>query len=356
MARPLFTYFWVIVFLGLTGAAQQADAGAVMFVPTGDTGEVLRIDAGRDKIIGKISGIEAVHGLAGLVGGRYLVAGSYAELDPGAGSLPPKPAAVSAADHEAHHSKQPKAKARKAGSVSFVSVLDVTQNAVIRRISVPGAVHHVGIGSDDRYAVVTHPNEDSVSVIDMKSLKLVTTVKTGSTPNYAVAGKGGKRLFVSNAGDGTVSEIDTATWTVRKTIPVGKSPEHMVMSPNGKSLFVNNADGGTVSLIDLGRGQAVRTYTVGGGIHGLDLSDDGATLFVAAQETNKLAAIEIETGKIRTVPLAPAPYHLAAVRGAGKIYISSAEKNKIWVLDQTSLRTVAEIPVPGLAHQMVLKK
>lgn len=98
----------------------------------------------------------------------------------------------------------------------------------------------------------------------------------------------------------------------------------------------------------------VAEYRVGGGLHGLDLSDDGSTLFVSGMEQGRLAAIDLVTGRMRSVPLAPSPFHVTAVRGTGKLYVSSAEENKIWVVDQKSLGTLGEIPTPDVAHQMVV--
>ena len=57
---------------------------------------------------------------------------------------------------------------------------------------------------------------------------------------------------------------------------------------------------------------------------------------------------------MRETSLAPAPYHLATIAGTGKVYVSSAEDPKIWVIDGKSLALVSEIVVPGKAHQMVV--
>ena len=81
--------------------------------------------------------------------------------------------------------------------------------------------------------------------------------------------------------------------------------------------------------------------------------DNERTLFVSARGEDKLFAIDPTTGKSRAVPLAPAPYHVAAGRGAGTLYVSSAGQSKIWVLNQKDLAVIGEIPVVGKAHQMV---
>ena len=343
-----------VLFLALVVAVPQAMADTIVYVPLGGAGEVLAIDAGADLTVGKISGLEEVHGLAGVPGGEYLVAGSYTESAPDAPATPPRPKGISEDEHRAHHAA-PAARAPASGkAISFVSVIQTEDQKVVRRIAVPGAGHHTAVTPDGRYAVATHPNDGGVSVIDLAAFKVVKTVPTGPLPNYAVASSDGKSIYVSNAGNGTISEIDTTHWIVRRDILAGSNPEHLVLSPEGSTLYVNNVDAGTVAVISLERGEVVRTYEIGGELHGIDLSDDGATLFVSAKENNKLVAIDLEKGRMRSIPLDPAPYHLTAVRGTGKLYVSSAEEPKIWVVDQKSLALLGDIPIRGKGHQMVV--
>lgn len=338
----------------LVGITSPALAGTTVYVPMGSANEVLVIDAAQDKIVGKIGDVEEAHGLAGTPDGKHLVAGSYAETRVKASAAPPKPKAVSKDEHGAHHAEPAKVTTSRSGDVSFASIIQTGNRKVVRRVTVPGAVHHTEITPDGRYAVMTHPNDDAISVIDLAAFNVVRIVPTGLSPNYAVAGKDGKSVYVSNSGNNTISEVDTGNWYVRRNILVGDRPEHLALSRDGKALYVNNVDDGTVSVISLDKSEVVNTYPIGGEIHGIDLSDDGKTLFVAGQENNKLVAVDLDSGKTRSVPLAPAPYHLTAVRGTGKLYVSSAEENIIWVVDQETLTIRSKIPVPDRAHQMVV--
>ena len=62
----------------------------------------------------------------------------------------------------------------------------------------------------------------------------------------------------------------------------------------------------------------------------------------------------MKPGGIQFDLLAPSPYHLTAVPGTGKLYVSSAEEDKLWVVDQRSLAIVREILIPGQGHQMAV--
>ena len=338
----------------LVGGVSQALASTTVYVPLGETGEVLVVDAASDVSVGNISGLPAVHGLAGTPGWGYLVAGSYDERPVGGAALPPKPKGVSQKDHEAHHAKRPAKTADAAKMVSFLSVIRLADGAVTWRIEVPGAVHHTAVVPGGRFAIATHPNRDSISVVDLSARRILTEVRTGPLPNYAVVSPDGKRVFVSNSGNDTVSEIDTEHWTVLRSVGVGKSPEHMVLSADGAALYVANVEAGSVSVISLPEGSITDTLRVGGRLHGLDLSDDGKTLFVSGREKNKLVAVDLATKKTLSKQLAPSPYHLTAVPGTGKLYVSSAEEDKLWVVDQRSLAIVREILIPGQGHQMAV--
>ena len=338
--------------------AQAAVAGPLVYVPLGGENKIVVVDAAKDKIVGTINGLAAVHGLAGTPDGRFLIAGSFETRVPDKAVAKPK--GVSEDEHAAHHGAA-SAGAKNAlpgkatSEVSTVSVIRTSDGSVIRRIDVPGAVHHVAVSGDGRFAVVTHPNEGSISAIDLGSYKVVATVLTGPLPNYAAFAPGGDRLYVSNAGNDTISEVDTARWIVRSNAVVGNSPEHIVLSRDGATLYVNNVEGGTVSVVDVGDQTVVKTIRLGTTLHGIDLSDDGGTLFVAVLGGDKIVAVDLATGAERSIPLAPSPYHLAVIRGTGKFYVSSVSEPKIWVIDQRDLKVRGEIQIGGKGHQMVQK-
>jgi YVTN family beta-propeller protein len=183
---------------------------------------------------------------------------------------------------------------------------------------------------------------------------VVANISTGSLPNYAAFSPDGKRVYVSNAGNNTVTSVDAIRWIVQWNAVVGASPEHIVLSKNGAKLFVNNVEDGSVSVVDVSKRIAVKTIPVGQTLHGIDLSDDGKTLFVAALGDNKLVAVNLVTYQSRQLVLSPSPYHLSVIRGSGKIYVSSSENPKIWVVNQKALKVNAEIPIGGKGHQIVV--
>ena len=329
-------------------------AGPRVYVPLGAAGQVQIIDAQSVQVVGAITDVGNAHGLAITPDERYLVVGSFSEqAQQRTDSTPRRPDSVSEAEHEKHHAK-PQGPVAESVGMSAVSVIDTATRKVVRRVAVRGAVHHVAISPNGRFAVTTHPGRGGISVIDLERFEVVATVKTGSAPNYATFSGDGRNVFVSNAGDNNVSEVDTTSWLVSRHIPTGQSPEHLVLSPDGQTLYTNNVVDGTAVAISLAKGQVTRTFPIGATLHGIDLSADGTTLFAISNGDNKLVAIDLASGRTRQISLSPAPYHLTVVRGIGALFVSSRAQNRIWVIDQQTLEKRGVVVIDGIGHQMAV--
>ncbi len=337
----------------VTAVSLPALAGEVAYVPLGSNNELVLVDISTDKVVGKVEGLPAVHGLAGTPDGKFLIAGSYEAREKGE-SAPAKPSGMSEDEHAAHHKPSAMSSTKESSEISTLSVIRISDKSIVRRIDVPGAVHHVAVSPDSQFAVVTHPNKDKISVVNLKSFAVVENFSTGPFPNYATFSPDGKSVYVSNPGNNTVTSVDVSNWKIQWNATVGASPEHIVLSKDGTRLYVNNVDDGSVSIVDIAKRSAVMTIPVGAMLHGIDLSEDGKTLFVASREDEKLVALDLASGQSRQLTLSPDPYHLSVIRGTGKIYVSSSDEPKLWVVDQKSLKVTGEIPIGGKGHQLVL--
>ena len=342
----------LMLFAGLPAFAEPADEARV-YIPEGSADAIPIVDATTGETVGRILGTEAVHGLAGSPNSGYLVAGSYMENDRESAGEMSKPAAVTEDEHAAHHAKPKQTLGPPDAGVSLLSVIDKASGDLLRKIEVPGAVHHAAISPDGRFAVSTHPNGDGISVVDLETFELIAWVLTGPMPNYAVFGTDPGTVYVSNAGNGTVSEVDLELGIVRRNMVAGESPEHMTIGSDGGVLFVADANIGRIVEIDLSTGRDVRTFEIGGEVHGLDLSEDQNHLLVAAKETDRIVSVDLQSGTIIDAVLSPAPYHLTTIPGTGSIIVSSRDEPKVWIVDADTLNASKEIPIEGEGHQMV---
>lgn len=317
--------------VGLWGAvfAASLQAAPLVYIPLGSGNGVVEVDAATDKIIRHFEGVENSHGLVATPDGEYLIAGSLNE------------------------DNARTAKGDKLNSDLFL--VHPAHGHVMQTIAVEGWSHHLAITPDGRYVLSTHPTRSHISVVDIESGVQIKTIPTDNAPNYVRITTDGKRAYVSNSGSANIQEIDTQSWTILRTFDAGPSPEHMVLSKDEKTLFVNNARKGTVSAITLSKPELHTQYPVGESVHGLDISDDGTRLFVSSKSDGKLVAIDHVSGQQQVLTLSPQPYHLNAITGTGKVYISSRSTPTIWVVDQQTLKVLNTIELPaGEGHQMAI--
>ena len=165
---------------------QAALAEPLVYVPLGGEGKIVVIDAARDEIVDTISGVTAVHGLARTPDGQFLIAGSFEEREAGVEAVA-KPSGVSEDEHAAHHGAAPVDSKKDGVVVSTLSVIRTADGSMVRRIDVPGAVHHVAVSPNGRFAVVTHPNEGGISAIDLMVVNLYPFEETVRQPNVTRA-------------------------------------------------------------------------------------------------------------------------------------------------------------------------
>jgi len=346
------TFVTTIAALLMTTAMSVAQP--IVFVPEGSADTVLMVNAETGETMKRITGLEAVHGLSGAPGVPYLVAGSYAETDRAAIAELSQPEGVSEDEHAAHHAKpEDKPIGPKDAGISILSILDVASGEIIRRIEVPGAVHHTAVSPDGRFAVATQPSGDGISIVDLTTLTLTAFVPTGSMPNYAAFGSDPGTIYISNAGNGTISEVDLGRAIVRRNMVAGSGPEHIIVDADKAVLYAADADAGNVLELSLRDGSVLRSFAIGGELHGLDLSDDGGTLFVAGRGEDKIAAVTLSTGAIAFASLSPEPYHLTNIPGTGTFYVSSRAEPKVWIVDEAKLSAVGDFLIEGEGHQMV---
>ncbi|MGC1442216.1 MAG: hypothetical protein WA888_16545 [Burkholderiaceae bacterium] len=292
------------------------------YVPLGSANQVIGIEVDTNKFVSTYPDLVNPHGLVATPDGEYLIAGSLSETP-----APPD--------------------APKDAPTSNLYLVHIEHGHVMMKIPVAGWTHHQAITVDGRYVLSTHPTRANVSVVDLVDKKVAKIIKTGATPNYTLISADGKFAYVSNTGDGTLSEIDLNTWQVSRTLDAGPSPEHMAFAPDQASIFVGNDRAGTVTQVSIQSGKVMASIDIGGRVHGVDIGDDGKTLFVSNRADGELVAVNTESGKRRVLTLTPEPYHLDAIRGNGKLYVSSSKSPQIWVVDQATLRLIETIKLPG---------
>lgn len=300
-----------------------------VYIPLGSGNGVVAVDAATDTVTEHFTGVKNPHGLVATPDGEYLLAGSIAEDK------------VKTAAGEDQNSE--------------LYLVHPAHGHVMQTVPVSGWSHHQAITPDGRYVLSTHPTRNHVSVVDVQSGAQVKLIETDNGPYFVLVSSDGSKAYVSNSGAGNVQEIETETWQVIRSFDAGSSPEHMVLSGDESELYVNNARKGALSIIPLADPEQRKEVAISDSLHGLDISDDGRHLFISSTTAGKLVVFTPATGQKTEVPLAPKPYHLNTVKGAGKVYVSSRSEPTIWVIDQQSFEVTNRFSLPaGEGHQMAV--
>lgn len=302
-------------------------------------------------LVAEVGGVRNSHGSALTPNGRFLVAGSLTPHK--AGAAPARSEGVSPQEHASHHG------GGTASSTSHILgtlyVIDTAKDKVVRNFDVPGVIHHVLVTADGLYAVSTQPMSGTISVTSLESGGTVAHLATGPGPNYAVEDPQQHTIYVSNSGNGTLSEVDTEHWYVRRNIRVGGRPEHMVLDRISNRLYVNDVASGSAMVVDPRSGKVLNRYPIGPTPHGIALSRDRQTLYATSEQGDRLVAVHLKDGTIRSAELKPAPFHLAVNPADGKLLVTSQDAPKLWVIDPQTLRPVETIHLAGVGHQIALR-
>ncbi len=321
----------------------SSTAFADVYIPEGGAGTVLHLDETLN-VVGRITGLDTIHGMGGASDRGILVAGSLTEVPFGEVK---KPDAVSEEDHAAHHGGGDKS---SASGVSQVTIVDAESHDILRLIKVPGFVHHVAVSADERYAVVTHPGLDAVSVIDLESGQVNATIATGPMPEYAIADPKSGSFLISNSGNNTISEVDPEAGIVVRNFKLEGPANHMQLDADARQLFVSESDNGKISVVDADNGNVLVTYDIGGGLHGI--AADAGAIWSSARERNRVVRIDRKTGERIEAEIGPEPYHMALIGDA--LLVSSAYEPVLWILDPKTLELRKSIQTKDIAHQFVV--
>lgn len=122
----------------------------------------------------------------------------------------------------------------------------------------------IALTTDDKFAWVVNPDNDSVSVMEVAADKntRIREIPMGDEPRCVAITPDNKKAYVTNALSGKVYVVDAINYTVIKTINVGVEPFGCALTFDGAKLYVANLMSDNVSVIDTATD--VVTKTIGG--------------------------------------------------------------------------------------------
>jgi YVTN family beta-propeller protein len=129
-----------------------------------------------------------------------------------------------------------------------VSVMDPVAGEKLAELTVGDDPRTVALEGNTR-AYVANRGSDTVSVLDLSQLAVVAAIEVEQQPYGVVVAPDGTLAFVANSASDSISVIETATFQVVATIPVRDRPAGLAVTAD--RLYVTHLLTGLVSVIDV---------------------------------------------------------------------------------------------------------
>jgi YVTN family beta-propeller protein len=160
-------------------------------------------------------------------------------------------------------------------------------------------------GADEIYAVTPDIGQ------------LLHTIAVSARPAGIAVRPDGKRLLVADPVQNEVLVVNLATTNIVARVPTGGAPTVVAISPDGTTTLTGNSASTMVDVVDTGTSKITSVFEAGASPGALAVTPDGSRVFVADQ--------------------GPSGYN-----------------GGVMVIDTTTFRRLAQIPVPGAATVAIL--
>jgi YVTN family beta-propeller protein len=181
----------------------------------------------------------------------------------------------------------------------------------------------------------------------------VGEAKVGRFPHEAVLSPDGRTLYVSDNGvlwmtddgDGgnTISIVDVRAMKRVGAIDLGRfrRPHGIALEPRtGRLLATTERPSGLVAIDPAGQ-KVVRDYDVQGeGPHMVFVGPDGDWAFVSNTDSSAVAAIHLESGKVKLIPTGGRPQGAALTPDGARLFVVNTGGDRITIIDPRSQAAV----------------
>lgn len=288
------------------------------------------------------------------------------------------------------------------GTPSGVSVIDVLQGRVTKRISLAGDPHTILLTLDGRLLYVAQPGLGQVSVILAETGRPVCIARLPGEPAFLALDQYSNILYAAGNGAARVTALDPTTCAVRHVfkmespvyglavavsatgssvihqllvaetgalaifdgltekqlgqIPIPNGPQYLSLPP-GETVYVTTRQG-TVDAVD------IRTRTVNqlltGGVYGQIDYDELTDEVYVPDERHNLLAVLTPVFAGTTLPKEPirvihtdAPPESVAITNDGQLGFIALRGGKVMMLDVPSRQIANTIDVGGTPHFII---
>jgi YVTN family beta-propeller protein len=241
-----------------------------------------------------------------------------------------------------------------------VDIIDSATNAVVLQVKDIEVPHGVTFSPDGTRAYISCESENTLWATDTKTGKLLGKAALSGHPNNIAISKDGRRVFVGIlSGAGAVEVVDTASLKSIKIIAVKGGVHNAYVTRDGKYVVAGSIVGKILTVIDAQTLQPVWELPFEAGVRPIafETGNDGSTtrLFVQLSAFHGFAVVDFKTHQIVSrikLPDEPkggtaqggAPSHGIGVSPDGKtLWVDSALANAVFVYSLPDLQVLGYV-------------
>ena len=241
-----------------------------------------------------------------------------------------------------------------------VAVIDTRTDAVVAHVPVGQVPHQVAVSQSLGKMIVSNTADDTVSVIDLATLETSATIQLGHEPEHIELDPSGAVAAIGNIGDGTVSLVSLGSEHEVARVDGLHEPHNMTFDPSGTLLYVGNLGASFVSVIDVPQATVAGEIVIGPdralahhedddtayqGIINVTATPDGRLGFAAYGEGDRMAVIELESGRtLKDLALGDTPWRAFTTSDGRYMIVPNNGDETVSVVSTETLDEVARLP------------
>lgn len=216
-------------------------------------------------------------------------------------------------------------------------------------------VHGMGFSPDHKTLIVVSNGSNSVTFIDTATNKVKGITYLGRSPHEGFFTADGKEVWVVVRGEDYISVIDPNTYKETRRIQTDLGPGMVMFPPDGKLAFVVSSFTPKVDVIDVKSHEIVKKIDVVSPFSPfLQLTPDYGEIWMTHKDVGKVTRIDTKTLKVNDVMdtgFITNHISFATVDGKTFAYITVGGENavKVYTTDKPA-KLVTTIPTGALPH------
>ena len=219
--------------------------------------------------------------------------------------------------------------------------------------------HSMAFLPGDSLLAVTSETSKKVLLVHPSRGTVVGSIETNAPASHMLAiTADGIRIYTSNVAAGSITEQDFPGRTVLRTINVAPVVEGLAVTPGGEQVWVGSNKERTVSIVDTKSGAVIDTIGGFGMPYRMAITADGRTAVVTDPPKSNVLIYDVGKRRLRfTVPIpaegvlgsaefpgSPSPEGIALSRDGLTAYVALQGLNRVAIVDVTSGKLVATMP------------